>query len=182
MPSRVVESVPGSAPGSYVAPSAPAHADLEDPPLVEAWVVPADEQQQPGLVVLPTPEKPAGVVSLPQKSPGLDRRINPRSKDGLYGMTFARKPMQMDACPKCFHENGRTRTRTYPSMLTWISVLVLLLLFWPLAWLPLVWDKMKTTEHMCVKCNSIVGRVEPFTVVARREGSSGGDCDWAVKF
>ena len=164
MPYRVAESVPGSAPGSYVAPSAPAHADLEDPPLVEAWVVPAEEQQQPGLVVLPPPGKPAGVVSLPQKSPGVDRRVNPRPKDALYGMTtFTRKPMQMDACPKCFHENGRTRTRTYPSLLTWISVLVLLLLFWPLAWLPLVWDKMKTTEHMCVKCNSIVGSVEPFT-------------------
>uniref|UniRef100_A0A7S0FPX9 LITAF domain-containing protein n=1 Tax=Minutocellus polymorphus TaxID=265543 RepID=A0A7S0FPX9_9STRA len=180
-PNVGAQSVPGSAPGSYVAPSAPAH-DLEDPPLVEAWVVPADQQQQsassskqypvavgahaiaqpaPGLMVMPPPGAPSGVVSLPQKSPGLDRRVNPRPEDALYGITFTRKPIQMDACPKCFHEKGRTRTRTYPSLLTWILVLVLLLLFWPLAWLPLVWDKMKTTEHMCVKCNSIVGRVEP---------------------
>ena len=162
------------------------HGDLEDPPLVEAWVVPADQQQQsaassskqhyssavgahavaqpaPGLVVMPPPGAPSGVVSLPQKSPGLDRRVNPRPEDAIYGVTFTRKPMQIEACPKCFHENGRTRIRTYPSLLTWISAIVLLLLFWPLAWLPLVWDKMKTTEHMCVKCNSIIGTVEPFS-------------------
>ena len=186
-PFRDIESVPGLAPGSYVAPSAPAHGDLEDPPLVEAWVVPASDQQQqqsaatsskqypsavgayaiaqpePGLVVMPPPGAPSGVVSLPQKSPGLDRRVNPRPEDAVYGVTFTRKPMQIEACPKCFHENGRTRIRTYPSLLTWISAIVLLLLFWPLAWLPLVWDKMKTTEHMCVKCNSIIGTVEPFS-------------------
>eukprot|EP00562_Extubocellulus_spinifer_P007262 CAMPEP_0178535658 /NCGR_PEP_ID=MMETSP0696-20121128/35660_1 /TAXON_ID=265572 /ORGANISM="Extubocellulus spinifer, Strain CCMP396" /LENGTH=172 /DNA_ID=CAMNT_0020167807 /DNA_START=50 /DNA_END=565 /DNA_ORIENTATION=- len=140
--------------------------DLEDPPLVEAWVVPdhpvttasasntkaypptaaavgahAISQPAPGLVVMPPPGAPSGVVSLPENGGGskLDRRVNPRPDDAVYGQSFKRKPMQMDACPRCHHTNGRTRVRTYPTLLTWLSVLALLLLFWPLAWVPLVW-------------------------------------------
>ena len=63
--------------------------------------------------------------------------------------TLTRNPMLMRQCPSCQQES-RTRIRTSPTWQTWLASLVLLFLFWPICWIPLVLDAAKQTDHFCV--------------------------------
>jgi hypothetical protein len=75
-------------------------------------------------------------------------------------------------CPHCHttsSSNITTRIRTYPSFTTWIIVLVLFLIFWPICWIPLVIDKCKMTDHYCTVCNELVGNVKPLSDCCVRE-------------
>lgn len=76
--------------------------------------------------------------------------------------TFGRKPAFMATCPYCQSVNVRTRLQTFPSWVTWLAVLLIALVFWPLAWIPLVVDCTKTTEHYCPNCHALVGSVCAF--------------------
>ena len=73
-----------------------------------------------------------------------------------------RNPMMISICPHCQIESTSTRTKTYPNFITWISVGGFFLAFWPLCWIPLVVDSMKQTDHYCVSCGALVGRVKPY--------------------
>lgn len=75
---------------------------------------------------------------------------------------FTRNPQVMSQCPECQAVNARTRIRTYPTCLTLCACIVLLFLFWPLCWLPLVLDSMKQTDHYCLVCDRRVGSLRPF--------------------
>ncbi|KAI2499587.1 hypothetical protein MHU86_14882 [Fragilaria crotonensis] len=55
-------------------------------------------------------------------------------------------------CPNC-HQQVRTRVRHLVDGGTIVAVIALLLLFWPLFWLPLVIPGCKSTHHYCAHCN-----------------------------
>ena len=65
-------------------------------------------------------------------------------------------------CPYCKHQ-GVTRTSEMIDTMTIVAVIVLLLLFWPLFWLPLCMPGCKATEHYCANCNRVVGKAEACT-------------------
>jgi LITAF-like zinc ribbon domain len=74
---------------------------------------------------------------------------------------FRRVPILLRPCPFC-QNTARTQTRTHPNWLTWIAVVSLLIIFWPIFWIPLVCDSWKQTDHYCSHCNVKVGEVSPF--------------------
>jgi hypothetical protein len=74
---------------------------------------------------------------------------------------LSRIPTMLNPCPLC-SRSARTRVRTAPNWATWLAALVLLFLFWPICWLPLVTDSMKQTDHFCTSCQQKVGTVGPF--------------------
>lgn len=59
-------------------------------------------------------------------------------------------------CPYCNH-NGVTRTNQQCGECTWISVIILLLLCFPFAWIPLVCSSCQDTDHYCRNCGKQVG-------------------------
>lgn len=73
-----------------------------------------------------------------------------------------RTPTVLPCCPNCQQRNVRTRIRTSPNWMTWIMVLALLAVFWPLCWIPLVTDSCKRTVHSCSQCNAEIGSIPPF--------------------
>ena len=74
---------------------------------------------------------------------------------------LSRIPTMLNPCPFC-SRSARTRVRTAPNWATWLSALALLLVFWPVCWIPLVADSMKQTDHYCTSCQQKVGTVGPF--------------------
>jgi len=89
-----------------------------------------------------------------------------------------RHPVWIAECPSCGYSGAvnvlryhlgqkvgggfKTKTRTGPTFWTWLAVLALILIFWPLCWAPLVLDRCKQTEHFCPHCNHVIGTIEPF--------------------
>ena len=73
---------------------------------------------------------------------------------------FQRGPMNIKSCHAC-GAFTRTRTISAPNLTTWIAVVVLFFLFWPLCWVPLVNEKCKRTDHYCSKCNVLIGFAQP---------------------
>jgi len=76
---------------------------------------------------------------------------------------FGREPTNIPTCPNCGKMNVMTRTSTFATLQTWLLVLGLLVLFWPICWLPLVVDSAKKTEHVCTQCHTVVGTVQPMS-------------------
>ncbi|KAL7531227.1 hypothetical protein ACHAXR_003914 [Thalassiosira sp. AJA248-18] len=76
---------------------------------------------------------------------------------------LGRHPTNIPICPHCSQPNVLTRTSTFPSFETWICCELLLLVFWPACWVPLVMDNAKKTDHVCTRCNALVGQVKPFS-------------------
>mmetsp|Transcript_106728 Transcript_106728/g.148759 ORF Transcript_106728/g.148759 Transcript_106728/m.148759 type:complete len:149 (+) Transcript_106728:20-466(+) len=73
----------------------------------------------------------------------------------------SRNPINLHMCPNCFQSNIRTKTRTYPSAVTWVGVVVGVAVFFPLCWIPLVVDPLKQTDHHCQNCGQKIGTVKP---------------------
>jgi lipopolysaccharide-induced tumor necrosis factor-alpha factor len=63
-------------------------------------------------------------------------------------------------CPFC-QTTMVTRTRTSCDGMTWLFVLILFLVFWPLCWLPLCMPKCQRVHHYCTHCQQKVGVTEP---------------------
>lgn len=79
------------------------------------------------------------------------------------GLEFTtRFPTVIPQCPNCSALNVQTTTRTFPTFLTWVAVLIMVIIFWPLCWLPLVLDQCRHTTHICTKCHSEIGQVQAF--------------------
>eukprot|EP00980_Cylindrotheca_fusiformis_P001086 scaffold305_cov110-Cylindrotheca_fusiformis.AAC.4 len=81
----------------------------------------------------------------------------------------SRNPIQMAVCPHCAREHVNTRTRTYPTLTTWVCVGVGIAVFFPIAWIPLVVDNMKTTDHFCQDCGKKIGTLKPMENVCVKE-------------
>ena len=75
---------------------------------------------------------------------------------------FRRAPTRMNICPSCQQQNSRTQTRTLPTLVTWVAAIALLIVFWPICWIPLVCDVFKQTDHYCSRCGTKVAEVTPF--------------------
>ena len=71
---------------------------------------------------------------------------------------YSRNPMNLDKCPHC-HQPTRTRIVSYPSFVTWISVVFIFFIFWPLFWLPLILESTRHTDHFCSKCGAKIGEI-----------------------
>ena len=80
---------------------------------------------------------------------------------GMPAIGLGRFPCQL-TCPYCNHRMC-TRTRDQVTGLTIAIMVIVVLLFWPLFWLPLCMPSCKATEHYCGNgsCNRKVGQVEP---------------------
>ena len=156
------------------------------PPLVtDAWVVDESSKSEAPQYALPPPRR---AEPPPQKKflPQLGRKevtlpqmhtigigsSEPHNFMGaskstalLSGLT--RRPTILDQCPHCGQQT-QTKTRTYPNAITALAVVVILLVFWPLCWIPLVLDKCKETCHKCSKCKEKVGTVKPLEDMCER--------------
>jgi len=84
-------------------------------------------------------------VKYDDRKPGAVPTVTATEQPGLMNMQndarFGRRPCTMSACPHCGMES-RTKVRTYPNLITWLTAILLLFLFWPLCWLPLVVDRV----------------------------------------
>jgi len=56
---------------------------------------------------------------------------------------LSRMPMPMECCPCCQVAGARTRVVTYPSRITWALCVLIVFIFWPLCWIPLVMEKVR---------------------------------------
>lgn len=107
-------------------------------------------------VSLPTPAETVSTV----KFNTFTNNSNNRSSANI---SLGRHPTSISQCVHCLATNVMTRTSTYPSIETWLMCLFLLLIFWPICWVPLVYDAAKQTDHMCTACQKVVGCVKPLT-------------------
>jgi hypothetical protein len=82
-------------------------------------------------------QKPAAITSSAQPAEK-SRLMMSMQNDSRFG----RKPCMMAACPHCGLES-RTKIRTFPNLITWVMSILLLFLFWPLCWVPLVVDRVR---------------------------------------
>ena len=64
------------------------------------------------------------------------------SSEGLGGIELGRHPVSIGVCPHC-NQSSTTRIKTYPSWETWVAAGVLVLVFWPACWVPLVTDSVR---------------------------------------
>jgi hypothetical protein len=83
--------------------------------------------------------------------------------------SLGRSPVHMMMCPNCSETHIRTRTKTYPNLLTWIFVAIGAVVFFPLCWIPLVVDPLKQTDHYCQRCGAKVGEIKPLEDCCVRE-------------
>mmetsp|Transcript_13644 Transcript_13644/g.27373 ORF Transcript_13644/g.27373 Transcript_13644/m.27373 type:complete len:187 (+) Transcript_13644:91-651(+) len=110
----------------------------------------------------PSPQTTKMTTSLPATNPNHD-----------FFLMLGRQPAMMHECPKCHATGCRTRVTTYPGFFSWLLVIGLLILvvpfhylpnfMLPVAFLPLVFDKLKKSDHFCSKCNKKVGSVQPLS-------------------
>mmetsp|Transcript_31598 Transcript_31598/g.67637 ORF Transcript_31598/g.67637 Transcript_31598/m.67637 type:complete len:142 (+) Transcript_31598:137-562(+) len=118
---------------------------VEDPPLATAFPVSSS---------LPTVEAVSAEKMTTPSAP---------VADSFGGQILGRQPISIGMCPHCQQYGVMTRIRTYPSWETWFACAVLLLVFWPACWVPLVYDSCKKTDHECTRCDHLVGQVTPFS-------------------
>jgi LITAF-like zinc ribbon domain len=63
-------------------------------------------------------------------------------------------------CPFC-SKVIMTQTKTRCDGVTWLFVLILFFVFWPLCWLPLCMPRCQRVHHSCPSCHRKVGITEP---------------------
>lgn len=74
------------------------------------------------------------------------------------GIELGRHPISLGPCPHC-NQSTATRIKTYPSWETWLAAGLLVLVFWPICWIPLVTDSV--SYHLlalenCLRINSLI--------------------------
>jgi len=141
----------------------------------------APAQSSSGLlsVFAPSQQQQQGAVLVPQSvatsAPSRQQQVQQVQTQPQQQILFLRRsPTVIEMCPVCQARNVRTRTRTAPNWVTWLSALALFVAFWPLCWLPLVVDSSKRTEHYCPSCNNHVATIEPYQdCCVKHRGSRG---------
>ena len=114
--------------------------------------------------VYPAASQPYTVYTKPQAGGG----VPPGASLGVVSETVQiqnfllnRQPAFLKPCMHC-GQNSRTRVETHPNWVTWVSVLALLFVFWPLCWLPLVWNCSRQSDHYCQSCHQWIGTIHPY--------------------
>mmetsp|Transcript_11847 Transcript_11847/g.17405 ORF Transcript_11847/g.17405 Transcript_11847/m.17405 type:complete len:152 (-) Transcript_11847:101-556(-) len=140
-----------------------------NPPIVKASVVqPADyDTSTPATAPVATsavasplgssmpPAKPATTTTT-YTVPTTPAPAAPGAHHRLPGM--GRSPASI-VCPYC-QQGSITKVREQVDGVTIVAVIVLLLVFWPLFWLPLCMPSCKATEHYCGNCQRKVGHAD----------------------
>ena len=105
----------------------------------------------------------------PPYVPGTSAATAPEAVVGAPTQTTKMAPIKMPGlgrqptgfrCPHC-HQEQVTVSRNIIDACTVVAVLVLLVFFWPLFWIPLCTTCCKTTEHYCGRCNEKVREMGP---------------------
>ncbi|KAF4667257.1 hypothetical protein FOL47_003659 [Perkinsus chesapeaki] len=73
----------------------------------------------------------------------------------MAGAYFDHDPATI-TCPYCRH-TGPTKVNHNISLGTWICVIILAIIFFPVAWIPCCCKACQQADHRCVKCNVKVG-------------------------
>lgn len=84
----------------------------------------------------------------------------PESTNPRFLLLGSRRPVNLSQCPKCAKAHVRTSTRTYPSAVTWVGVVVSAFICLPLCWVPLLVDPLKQTDHFCQSCGQKIGTIK----------------------
>ena len=115
-------------------------------------------------MVSQTPLKQTFVTTIPPPPNNYNNATSRAYHSGndMHQPGFRRAPARMPLCPSCQQGMVRTQTRTHPTLVTWVAVVALLILFWPICWIPLVCDIFKQTDHYCSHCGVKVAEVTPF--------------------
>lgn len=98
----------------------------------------------------------SATYTIPASSNG---NVNAQHHSTTSTMGIGRKSVSF-VCPFC-RAQMVTRTKTQIGGVTVIAVVLLLLLFWPLFWLPLCLPSCKTTNHYCSSCNRCIAKADP---------------------
>jgi hypothetical protein len=88
---------------------------------------------------------------------------NDTDDDNDIRTSSTRHPTSIRQCPHCDATNVTTSTKTYPGPETFVMCVILMLVFWPVCWMPLVMDSAKRTDHICKRCGGVVGYVKPLS-------------------
>mmetsp|Transcript_3849 Transcript_3849/g.7655 ORF Transcript_3849/g.7655 Transcript_3849/m.7655 type:complete len:164 (+) Transcript_3849:81-572(+) len=147
-------------PGNSIA-SAPQEADVYIPGALAQEVTQYSQPQQPQIVYAqpmqqePPKQQPnmavipaAGPLATPVATPAV---ISPVNMGGL-----GKDPVRI-TCPYC-QQTAVTRTSNTIDACTVVSVIVLLIVFWPIFWIPFLGNCCKTTNHHCGHCHRKVGQ------------------------
>eukprot|EP01082_Thalassiosira_pseudonana_P008902 g7703.t1 g7703 contig26:89165-90082(+) len=127
-----------------------------DPPLVTAYPI---DNAYPSVPPTAPAATPIGAANAHNHKVVAGSAVN----TGLAGVELGRIPMHIGTCPQCHQTGVITRIKTYPSWETWLVFGMIVLLFWPLCWIPLIMDSCKKTDHVCTKCDQNVGTVAPMS-------------------
>lgn len=121
----------------------------QDPPMVAAAPIapsaPAEYQVK---------EQAARLMKAPEDPGPTTAKVLPNFA------VMTRHPMALTPCMHC-GTNSRTRVVTSPNWITWCVVALLLFLFWPLFWMPLVFMNSRLSEHFCNHCSAKIGSIHP---------------------
>lgn len=85
--------------------------------------------------------------------------VHPSQKGTTLHANFGRTPESF-VCIAC-HEGIRTKVHNEVGWVTVVFFILLLLLFWPLCWIPFVCKSCKSSHHYCPKCNAKLGVTGP---------------------
>jgi LITAF-like zinc ribbon domain len=131
-----------------------------------------EQQKIPIAVAVSAPPSPGAVAVFHQKQTSKQQQQQQKQQAIVVYNTkngkpppvifVTRTPTVIPLCPVCSKRNVRTRIRTAPDWLTWVTVAVLLVVFWPLFWIPLVTDACRRTTHYCTACGAEIGSIRPF--------------------
>jgi len=101
---------------------------------------------------VPAPNQPQGQYQ--QQGHSSPANLTPAQQVPVYAR-FGSQPVEI-SCPSC-HRQMRTRTSEVIGVGAIVAVIILLFLFWPLFWLPLVISDCKEVHHYCTLCRAKVG-------------------------
>jgi hypothetical protein len=140
------------------------YEDIENMPVVVAVV--AEDNYHNQIVTTSkqgaaSPKSKLQIINDSRRGGGRGRAVSPIHLAPSI-VFMSRTPTVVPQCPVCMKTNVRTRTTTAPDWMTWVTVAVLLVTFWPLCWIPLVTDSCRRTIHYCTSCHGEVGSIRPY--------------------
>lgn len=86
------------------------------------------------------------ILQAPQYADPMNKSAR-ESATVLGDVTFTRHPCVLPECPHC-HCQSRTKVVTYPNLMTWFAAIVLLVIFWPICWIPLVMEQVRHSHYL----------------------------------
>lgn len=132
-----------------------------DPPLVTAYPI---DNAYPSAPPTAPDATPVGAANAHNHKVVAGSAVN----TGLAEVELGRIPMHIGTCPQCHQTGVITRIKTYPSWETWLVFGMIVLLFWPLCWIPLIMDSVRVVGFvqwfcsltLCLCCDMLLTILE----------------------